>query len=612
MGCHPTTKRPVVRSMLVAALLLLAGAVARAGEPDLLEPERAFRFSARLVGPDQVEVRYEIAPGYYMYRDKFRFSAEPDRVQFDASKLPRGKVKKDEFFGEVETYRGDLRVVLPLSVSGGDVDRFTLKAISQGCADIGVCYPPQEQRAELTVAAFSPGGPGAATSPFLGAGPASPAPAPQSLPQAEDARVADLFKGGFGALVASFFVFGLLLAFTPCVFPMIPILSGILVPHSERLTHARGLALSGAYVLGMAITYAAAGVAAGLLGTMLSAALQNPWVLSVFAGIFVLLALSMFGFYELQLPSVLQSRLTVATNKLHGGHFASVFVMGALSALIVGPCVAAPLAGALLYIGQSGDVVLGGTALFALALGMGVPLLVVGASAGALLPKAGPWMAAVSRVFGVILLGVAIYLVSPLLPGPVHLIAWAALLVVCAVYLHALDPLPPGSPSYRKLFKGIGVLALLVGAILVVGALSGGRDVLQPLAGLRSAAAPASQPPHFQRVDSLEELERAVRAAAGKPVMLDFYADWCVSCKEMEAFTFTDGEVRKRLDAMHKVQIDVTANRAQHQAALKRFRLFGPPGIVFFDREGKEIEGLRVIGFQPAAKFAATLDLVLN
>jgi thiol:disulfide interchange protein DsbD len=362
----------------------------------------------------------------------------------------------------------------------------------------------------------------------------------------------------------------------------------------------------------MAITYALAGVAAGLLGTMLSAALQNPWALSGFAVIFVLLALSMFGFYELQLPSALQSRLAVTANQLHGGHFASVFVMGVLSALIVGPCVAAPLAGALLYISQSRDALLGGAALFAMALGMGMPLLAVGASAGALLPQAGPWMETVKRFFGVVLLGVAIYLVSPLLPPVVSMLGWAALLIFFAVYLHAIDPLPHDAPGYRRLFKGIGVIALLAGVALLIGALAGGRDVLQPLAGVRSAAAPAAQPTLFQRVNDLAQLEAAVRTAGGKPVLLDFYADWCVTCKEMEAVTFADGKVRMRLAQMLLLQADVTENLDEHKALLKRFALFGPPGIVFFDRHANEINGLRVIGFQPADKFAATLDLVLQ
>ncbi len=603
----------LLRTILIVALLL--GGATRAAEPELLEPEKAFRFSARLVDPGQLEVRYAIAPGYYMYRDKFSFSAEPGQVALDASNLPPGTIKKDEFFGEVQTYRGEVRLLLPLVVQGRPVERFTLKAVSQGCADIGVCYPPHEQRADIKLTALVSEAPGAGLAPFLQSTPSSPAPdasPARRLSQSEDSLIADLFKGGFWVLVATFFGFGLLLAFTPCLFPMIPILSGILVPHGQHLTHARGLALSACYVLGMALTYAAAGVAAGMLGTMLSAALQNPWVLSGFAAVFVGLALSMFGFYELQLPSALQSRLAVASNKLHGGHFASVFFMGALSALIVGPCVAAPLAGALLYIGQSGDVVLGGTALFALALGMGVPLLVVGASAGALLPRTGPWMETVKRFFGVVLLGVAIYLVSPLLPAPAHLLAWAALLIVCAIFLNALDPLPHPVPGYRRLFKGVGVIALLLGVAYLVGALSGGRDVLQPLAGLRAASGPVAPVQKFQRVDDLAQLETALRTAAGKPVMLDFYADWCISCKEMERYTFSDAAVQTRLDGMVKLQADVTANREEHKALLKRFRLFGPPGIVFFDRNGDEIKGLRAIGFQPADKFAAMLDLVLS
>ena len=594
-----------IRTLLTVVLLLLA-LVARGQEPDLLEPEKAFRFSARLLEPGKVEVRYEIAPGYYMYREKFKFSADPASVTVDASQLPAGQVRKDEFFGNVQIYRGKQVFVLP--VGGPEAaNGFMLKAVSQGCADIGVCYPPQEQRANLKTG-FSTGGPAAGIAEFVSPTPSAAAPAAKS----EDALIADLFKGGFLALVASFFGFGLLLALTPCVFPMIPILSGILVPHGEHLTHARGFALSLAYVLGMAITYALAGVAAGLLGTMLSSALQTPWVLGGFAALFVVLAMSMFGFYELQLPSALQSKLTVTSNKLHGGHFASVFGMGILSALIVGPCVAAPLAGALLYISKSGDTVLGGAALFALAMGMGVPLLVVGASAGTLLPKAGPWMDTVKRFFGVVLLGVAIFLISPLLPPMAHFLAWAVLLIMFAVYLHALDPLPPNVPGYRRLFKGVGIIALITGIALIIGALSGARDVLQPLSGLRGAAAATGPAVHFQRVSNLAELDKAVRASAGKPVMLDFYADWCVSCKEMERDTFSAGSVKARLDDMVTLQADVTVNSEEHKALLKRFDLFGPPGIVFFDRRGEEIKGLRVVGFQPADRFAATLDSVLR
>jgi len=364
----------------------------------------------------------------------------------------------------------------------------------------------------------------------------------------------------------------------------------------------------------MAITYAAAGVAAGLSGALLSAALQNPWVLGAFALVFVVLALSMFGFYELQLPSSLQSRLAGASGQLHGGHFVGVFVMGILSALIVGPCVAAPLAGALLYISQSGDAVLGGSALFAMALGMGVPLLAVGASAGALVPKAGPWMESVKRFFGVLLLAVAIYMVSPVIPMAMQMLAWSALLILTGVYLRAIDPLPQGARGFTRISKGVGILALVAGVAYAIGALSGSRDVLQPLSGLRAAAG-ASAPAHgvaFQKVSSIAELDTAIAAAKGKTVMLDFYADWCVSCKEMERYTFTDPAVQSRMTGMIKLQADVTAGGADHQALLRRFRLFGPPGIVFFDPTGREISGLRVIGFQAAEKFAAVLDQALS
>jgi thiol:disulfide interchange protein DsbD len=496
----------------------------------------------------------------------------------------------------VAVYRDEVRIALPVAAGGQD-GRVVLIAVSQGCADVGVCYVPVEQKTELRLAA------------------AGRAPAGGASVLGEDALIAELFRGETWLLIASFFGFGLLLSFTPCVLPMVPILSGIIVGRGHHLTRMHALLLSGAYVLGMAITYALAGVAAGLSGALLSAALQNPWVLGGFALVFVVLALSMFGFYELQLPSALQSKLAGASGKLHGGHFFGVFVMGMLSALIVGPCVAAPLAGALLYISQSGDAVLGGSALFAMALGMGVPLLAVGASAGALVPKAGPWMESVKRFFGVLLLAVAIYLVSPVIPMAMQMLAWAALLILTGVYLRAIDPLPQGAHGFARVSKGVGIIALVAGMAYVIGALSGSRDVLQPLSGLRGAAAgaPAAGPTvAFQRVGSVAELDAAVAAAKGKTVMLDFYADWCVSCKEMERYTFTDPAVQLRLAGMIKLQADVTAGSADHQALLKRFRLFGPPGIVFFDPAGREIQGLRVIGFQSADKFSTVLDQALG
>jgi thiol:disulfide interchange protein DsbD len=596
-----TLHRPIMRLILV--LLLAISGLARAAEPDLLEPDRAFRFAARLTDARSIEINYQIAPGYYLYRDKFQFTLAPTGAKPGAPRLPSGRKHRDEFFGEVETYRGSLSIVLPFELADASVPAIRLTAVSQGCADIGVCYVPHEQRAELRLASLTPGATRSDAAPglFSAAGSA-----------ADDTLVARVFEGGFWLVIASFFGFGLLLSFTPCVLPMVPILSSVIVGAGQPVTKSRGFLLAIVYVLGMAITYAVAGVAAGLSGAMLSVALQNPWVLGAFAMVFVALALAMFGCYDLQLPVALQNRLADASNRFHGGHTVGVFVMGVLSALILGPCVAAPLAGALLYIGQSRDVVMGGSALFAMALGMGVPLVAVGASAGALMPKAGPWMETVKRGFGTLLLGMAIYVVSPYLPVSVQMFLWAALLIVTAIYLRAIDPLPAAAHGFQKFSKGLGIIALLAGLAYLVGAFSGGRDILQPLSGLRvtESGSTTFETP-FERIQSSAELERRVQAAAGRTVMLDFYADWCVSCKEMERYTFSDERVRARFREMVLLQADVTANNAEDAALLRRFRLFGPPGIVFFDRTGREIPGLRVIGFQPADRFVAVLDQAL-
>ena len=482
----------------------------------------------------------------------------------------------------------------------GKADKVTLLASYQGCSEKGICYPPIRKTFDLAL-------------PAADAAPAAPPTNAAPAGDSETSRVAALLKGGnFWLIVAGFFGFGMLLALTPCVFPMIPILSGIIVGQGHHLTKSRAFALSLAYVLGMAIAYAAAGVAAGLSGTLLSNALQNPWVLGAFALLFVGLAFSMFGFYELQMPSFLQSRFTDASNRMKGGHIAGVFAMGTLSALIVGPCVAAPLAGALAYIGLTRNVWLGGTALFAMALGMGMPLLAVGLSAGALLPRAGGWMEAVKAFFGVLLLGVAIWLISPVIPAVANMLLWAALLIVSAIYLHALDPLPHPAKGWAKFWKGVGVVALIAGVSLLIGALSGSRDILQPLSGLRVAGTGgtvgAAEAPrlHFQKVADLADLDRRVRAAGAKQVMLDFYADWCVSCKELERFTFGDAKVMDRLRNLVLLRADVTASNDADSALLKKFGLFGPPGIIFLASSGEE-KG-RIVGNKGPAEFIAGLD----
>jgi len=494
--------------------LALAALPAPAASPqDLLEPEQAFRFSARALDRNAVEVQFAIAEGYYLYRERFKFTAENARL--GKPEYPAGERKKDQFFGDTETYRNAVRIRVP--VEPGAADPLKLVVTSQGCADIGVCYVPMESTASLRLASL-PGD----------------APARRASLSASDFDIAAMFQGNTWVVLASFLGFGLLLAFTPCVLPMIPILSGIIAGEGGSVNKKRAFALSSSYVLGMAVAYSAAGVAAAYSGSLIAAALQNAWVLGAFALVFVLLALSMFGVYELQLPGFLRQPLSAAHHRLAGGRLATVAGMGVLSAIIVSPCVAAPLAGALLYISQTRDVALGGSALFAMALGMGIPLLVIGVSEGALLPRAGRWMNVVRKFFGVLLLAVAAWIVSPLFLG------------------------------------GKGET-------------------------------------NFVRVDSVAALE-AKLAVPGKLVMLDFFADWCVSCKEMEAFTFSDARVKAKLERMLLLQADVTANTTEHKALLRRFSLFGPPGIIFFDAQGREIRGLRVIGYQNAERFLKTLQ----
>jgi thiol:disulfide interchange protein DsbD len=570
---------------------------------ELLEPEKAFAMSARTPDARTVEVSFAIADGYYMYRERFKFALEEGaRDKLGAPQLPKGERKTDKFFGDVETYRKEVRVRIPIERASTEAQTLKLVVTSQGCADIGVCYVPMESKATLRLAALTGDSPVSM--------PAAPEAdsLPRFSPSASDVDIAAMFQSGSLWLVlASFLGFGLLLAFTPCVLPMIPILSGIIVGEGRDLGKLRALALSLAYVLGMAVTYAAAGIAAAYSGSLIAAALQNIWVLTTFAAVFVALAGSMFGFYELQLPGFLRHPLSATHQRLEGGKLASVAVMGVLSAVIVSPCVAAPLAGALLYINQTRDVLLGGAALFAMAIGMGAPLVAVGVSEGAWLPKSGPWMAGVKKFFGVLLLAVAIWIVSPVLPPMAVMLAWAALFIGSGVFLRALDPLPAQATSWARLWKAAGVMSLIGGIALVVGALTGSRDPLRPLAGLVGESASwSAAPAEFQRVISIAELDQKLRSP-GRPVVLDFYADWCVSCKEMEAFTFSDSRVKAKLDGMLLLQADVTANSAEDKALLKRYSLFGPPGIIFFDAQGREIKGLRVIGYQNADRFLKTL-----
>jgi len=606
-------------------LLLATGVSAWAGNDDFLPAEQAFALSARVLDAHSVELKFDVAEGYYLYRERLGFEAKPAVGDLKVE-LPPGKIKFDENFQKsVETYRHDLtlRVTLPQATAP-----FTLSVNSQGCADKGLCYPPmtRDWRVDVqsgVVRAITAAVPGdeakvAASSvdakADVKADAQAPAKAADSTAEKLGGEKGALQSGNLLLIAGAFGLAGLLLSFTPCVLPMVPILSSIIVGQGEPVSRSRGFLLAASYSLGMAMVYTAMGVAAGLAGEGLAAALQNPWVLGAFALMLSAFSLSMFGVYQLQLPSSLQAKASETSGRFQGGRVIGVFAMGGLSALIVGPCVAAPLAGALVYISQTRDVLVGGVALFSLACGMSVPLLLVGLSAGSLLPRAGGWMEHVKHAFGVMLLGVAIWMVSPVLPGWALMSLVGTLLVVTAVYMGAFERLPD-SRGWPRLFKGVGVLFALVGAVQFLGVLSGGRDLLQPLshlaqrhggAGEGATLAQHKDGLNFKRVSTLAELETAV-ATAGKPVMLDFYADWCVSCKEYEKFTFRDARVQEKLRDFVLLQADVTANNAHDKALLKRFQLFGPPGLVFFDPKGREKSDARVIGYQPGDQFLDSL-----
>ncbi len=620
------------------------------GARDGLPPvEEAFRLDAQVLGADRLRLVWDLAPGTYLYRDKIRLALEAaDGAALGPVELPPGEIEPygvlpDGTVGEVAVHRGRLELEVPLVRSGAGPVEATLVVRDQGCAERGACYPPQTRRLPLSFPAVAgaPGGrPAAAGSPavaapasMVAAGPAddggsapgvNPASAardePPAEPPAEQERIAAVLAGGsVWAVVGLFYGFGLLLAFTPCVFPMIPILAGIVAGHGVHLGTRRAFTLSLVYVLAMALTYTAAGVLAGLFGSNLQAVFQNPWIIGAFALVFVVLALSMFGLFHLQLPAGLHDRLAALSHRQQGGTLAGVAVMGVLSALIVGPCVAPPLFGALIYIGQTGDALLGGVALFAMSLGMGTPLVAIGTSAGRLLPRSGAWMGTVNAVFGVGLLAVAVLLLERILPAALAMALWGFLLIGCAVYLGALTQLPESAGGWSRLWKGLGFGLLVYGSLMLVGAAAGGKDSLQPLRGLVGGplgVAPdesAAGAPAFRRIKTTDDLDREVAAAraAGRPVMLDFYADWCVSCKELERETFTDPAVRAELGRFVLLQADVTDYDAADRALMQgRFQIPGPPAMLFFSPAGSELKDRRLVGFTPPGAFAEHLRRV--
>lgn len=600
---------------LLLGLWACSGA-ARAADDQFLDPEQAFVLAAPRAEAQAVGLHFDIAPGYYLYREHFKFEA--DGATLGEAVLPQGTVKFDTTFQKnVEIYHAAVAATLPVTQASGP---FTLRVTYQGCAEAGLCYPPVTRAYRVTLGT---GGAGSATP--LGDGDvpvATPVPSAQGAavrveaPLASSAseattapgnRIEALLRGGhWWAVVGGFWLMGLLLAFTPCVLPMLPILSSIIAGSGEVSRH-KGFLLAVAYALGMALLYTALGVAAGLAGEGLAAALQRPWVVLSFAGLLLVLALAMFDVYELRLPHGFSNRLDGLSRRLPGGQFVGVFLMGGLSALIVSPCVTAPLAGTLVFLSQSRDVVLAGSALFAMAMGMSMPLLLLGASAGHWLPRSGAWMHTVKRFFGLVLVGVALWVAQPALPPVLALAAWAALLLVIGFMLRPFDPHPHAASPRVWLQRAAGVAALAYGVMQLAGAASGGTDALQPLrhwAGA-SAATPATAT-NFRRVRTVAELDQLLQST-DRPVMLDFYADWCVACKEMERFTFSDQGIAARLSKALLLQADVTANNPDDKALLQRFQLFGPPGMIFFDAQGRET-GVRAVGFESVEVFEKTLE----
>jgi len=588
-----------------------------ADEEEFLKVDEAFVLSATLTKRGDLHARWDMPDGYYLYRHQFLFDTKnPEQVTLGEAQIPAGKAKVDDYFGEVEVYYHSAEALVPLTTQPGVNTQ--LGVSYQGCADAGLCYPPETKWFAYDGARLI-----SATLPVAGSAAqnaAGSAPEPSEVTSTVASTQEQVLAGVLAHesllyALALFFVAGIGLAFTPCVLPMVPILSSIIVGEGEGISKRKAFTLSSAYVIGMAATYALVGTLVGLFGAELNlqAALQSPSVLVFFALVFVLLSLSMFGFYELQLPPALQEKLNNMGRKQQGGKHASVLIMGSLSSLVVSPCVSAPLAGALIYISTSNDAVLGGTALLALGLGMGMPLLLVGGSGGHWLPRAGAWMNGVKAVFGVLLLAVAVWLLERVIPPAMTLALWAALLIGSGVYLGVLDFSP--RQGFAQLGKAAGSMGFLWGVLLLIGAASGANDPFKPLARVGAGLNGVSQgvahaTPRWMAVKSLADVQSRI-GESGKPVILDLYADWCISCKTMERNVFPDSAVAARLNQFTLLRADVTANDDADRALLNHYGLFGPPSLVFFAEDGGEIKEVRVQGEVDADTLAAHLGAVL-
>ncbi len=590
----PITGGTMSQPVMLGEMLL--GERGRSAADDVLPPEQAFVMNAIVAGPNELLVSWDIQPGYYLYRDSFEFRTDSD-IRLGGATLPAGVDHHDEFFGDVTVYYDYVEATVPFARATPDEIPLQITAVFQGCKEDSICYPPIEQTMSLTLPAASV---------FASSLPAAPV--------SEQDRLASLLLADQWWLVlGTFYGLGLLLAFTPCVLPMVPILSGIIAGHNQVSTQ-RAFLLSLSFVLGMAVMYTAAGALAAVAGGQIQAIFQKPWIIGLFAALFVAMGLAMFGLLRVQMPAAVQTRLANLANRQTAGTFAGTAAIGALSALIVTTCVAPPLVAALAVIGQTGDVMRGSTALFALSLGMGTPLLAFGASAGKLIPRAGPWMNTVKAAFGVMLIGLAIWMLERVLPGSVTLVLWALLVFLTGVFMGAFEPLPAEPPASRRLSKGVGVLACLYGALMLVGWALGGSDPLRPIpqGALVAGNSAVAQPLPFRNIDSVAQLEAELDAArqSGRPVMVDFTADWCVSCKEMERYTFSAESVVEALAPFVLLKIDVTANTEADRELLGYFSSFGPPTIAFYDAHGRRLDGFTLVGFVRANEFATHVNTV--
>ncbi|MFW8566598.1 protein-disulfide reductase DsbD [Orrella sp. 11846] len=622
-------------------VVFMSGASAQ----DFLAPEKAFVFQAQVNNSDELVIQFKIADGYYMYQERLSIEAQKTPWPVAFGEMPAAIVDYDPTFDKDMHLYFDafaVDVALPAWPEGIEKIPFAIDVTSQGCAKAGICYPPMLSRVTLqpTDDGYAVISQRPYVDPFEDTQPSFLAADSQTTADkntenqssdaswwslwqsADDTDIADaLVSAGVGQLLLLFFALGLLLAFTPCVLPMVPVLSALIVGQSETISRRDGFLLSVAYVAGMSVIYTLLGVLAGMSGASLAAWLQTPWVLSVFAILLAIFGLAMFDIVRIEMPAGIQSKLTEKVSKLSGGRITVAAATGAVSALILGPCVAAPLAGALLYISYTGDVLLGGGALFAMSWGMGVPLILVGISAGSILPKAGQWMEGVKTFFGVLLIATAWWMMDSVLPVHVIIVGWVLLAFFSAILLGVFEPLPSRDTisGLRYLLvtlkKTLGLFVAAIGLIWLLGVSSGGQSLIRPLwhltSGAGTVAGQSDLYPVFEKIDSVSELDRVLQESK-QPILLDFYADWCISCKEMEALTFTSPEVQVEMQKFRLIQADVTDNTRQHRELLRRFNLFGPPGIIFFDADGRELKRPRVIGFQNAQRFQQTLEEVLN